>query len=215
MIRLVLGLVTVLAAGGAAAEIQAPTIPPATSRSAEREEIDPSHVQAAAARFALSRELVMAVIAAESGGRANAVSSAGAMGLMQLMPATWAMLRQRLALGSDPFDPADNILAGAAYLRELLDRYGDPGFLAAYNAGPRRYEASLAGQPLPAETQAYVARIAERLRGQRQGSAPSDRQMAYRTGLFPAPWSTALGHVAPTLDGRLDGLFAPRGEAMR
>jgi soluble lytic murein transglycosylase-like protein len=67
----------------------------------------------------------------------------------------------RYGLGTDPFDPHDNIIAGAAYLRELHDRYGSPGFLAAYNAGPARYEDHLAtGQPLPPETQAYVALLA-------------------------------------------------------
>ncbi|MDP1961046.1 MAG: lytic transglycosylase domain-containing protein, partial [Reyranella sp.] len=54
-----------------------------------------------------------------------------------------------------------NIAAGAAYLRELHDRYGAPGFLAAYNAGPGRYENHLAtGRPLPSETQSYVAAVA-------------------------------------------------------
>ena len=61
---------------------------------------------------------------------------------MQIMPQTWAELRARYGLGTDPYDPHDNILAGAAYIRELHDRYGAPGFLAAYNAGPGRYEAS-------------------------------------------------------------------------
>jgi hypothetical protein len=98
---------------------------------------------------------------AESGGDVRAVSPKGAMGLMQIMPETWATLRLRYGLGADPFDPHDNILAGAAYLRELHDRYGSPGFLAAYNAGPARYEDHLAtGQPLPAETRAYVAVLA-------------------------------------------------------
>ena len=83
------------------------------------------------------------------------------MGLMQIMPKTWAELRARHGLGADPYDPRDNILAGAAYIRELYDRYGAPGFLAAYNAGPGRYERHLAtGRPLPAETQAYVATLA-------------------------------------------------------
>ena len=91
----------------------------------------------------------------------RAVSPKGAMGLMQIMPETWATLRLRYGLGADPFDPHDNIIAGAAYLRELHDRYGSPGFLAAYNAGPARYEDHLAtGQPLPAETRAYVALLA-------------------------------------------------------
>ena len=72
----------------------------------------------------------------ESGGRIGAVSSAGAMGLMQLMPGTWARQRARFGLGSDPFDPRDNIIAGTSYLREMYDRYGADGFLAAYNAVP-------------------------------------------------------------------------------
>jgi hypothetical protein len=104
---------------------------------------------------------IRAVMQAESGGDARAVSPKGAMGLMQVMPETWAFLRLRYGLGADPFDPHDNIIAGAAYLRELHDRYGSPGFLAAYNAGPARYEDHLAtGQPLPAETRAYVALLA-------------------------------------------------------
>jgi len=117
----------------------------------------------AARRFAVPDTLIRAVIAVESGGMVDAVSPTGAMGLMQLMPATWAELRRRYTLGSDPFDPCDNIFAGTAYLRELLDRYGDPGFLAAYNAGPGRYEAYLGGRPLPAETIAYVARLSGRM----------------------------------------------------
>src|SRR5450755_2738989 len=85
----------------------------------------------------------------------------GAMGLMQIMPGTWTELRSRYRLGVDPYDVRDNILAGAAYIRELSDRYGAPGFLAAYNAGPGRYERHLAtGRPLPDETQAYVATLA-------------------------------------------------------
>ncbi|WP_080937676.1 lytic transglycosylase domain-containing protein, partial [Novacetimonas hansenii] len=93
-----------------------------------------------------------------------AISAKGAMGLMQIMPATWQELRRDLALGSDPFDPQDNILAGASYLRLLHDRYGDAGFLAAYNAGPGRYEAHLmTGQPLPQETRDYVASVAHLL----------------------------------------------------
>jgi hypothetical protein len=82
------------------------------------------------------------------------------MGLMQIMPETWARLRVPYGLGADPYDAHDNILAGAAYLRELRDRYGSPGFLAAYNAGPTRYEDHLmTGRPLPAETRAYVAAV--------------------------------------------------------
>ena len=104
---------------------------------------------------------IRAVMHAESGEDIHALSPKGAMGLMQIMPATWASLRARHGLGANPYDPHDNILAGAAFLRELHDRYGSPGFLAAYNAGPGRYEDHLAtGRPLPDETRAYVAAIA-------------------------------------------------------
>ncbi len=93
------------------------------------------------------------------------MSSAGALGLMQIMPGTWEELRGRWPLGQDPFDPRDNILAGTAYLREMHDRFGSPGFLAAYNAGPARYEGYLAGHPLPAETFAYVATLSTLING--------------------------------------------------
>ena len=96
----------------------------------------------------------------ESHGDRRAISPKGAMGLMQLMPDTWAGLRIRHGLGRDPYDPHDNILAGAAYLREMHDLYGSPGFLAAYNAGPGRYEDYRdLGRPLPVETIAYVAEL--------------------------------------------------------
>jgi soluble lytic murein transglycosylase-like protein len=108
-------------------------------------------------RFGIPASWIRAVIRAESQGDVKAVSPKGAMGLMQIMPETWVDLWSRYGLGADPFDPHDNILAGAAYLRELHDRYGSPGFLAAYNAGPARYEAYLeAGEPLPNETRAYL-----------------------------------------------------------
>lgn len=66
--------------------------------------------------------------------------------LMQIMPATWTMLRQQHGLGHHPFNPRDNITGRACYLRELHHRCGEGGFLAAYNAGPRRYEEHLRGR---------------------------------------------------------------------
>ncbi|AXY22419.1 Soluble lytic murein transglycosylase precursor [Komagataeibacter saccharivorans] len=118
----------------------------------------------AATRAQIPASWIAAVLHAESRGDAHAVSSAGAMGLMQVMPGTWASLRTSLGLGDDPFDPHDNILAGATYLRWMRDRYGDAGFLAAYNAGPARYDEHLAtGRPLPAETRNYVASVSARL----------------------------------------------------
>lgn len=118
-------------------------------------------VRQAAEQNAIPATWVRAVLQAESAGDSRAVSSAGAMGLMQLMPGTWKDVRRTLNLGADPFDPHDNIVAGAAYLRWLHDRYGDAGFLAAYNAGPGRYDDHLkTGRPLPAETVSYVASVA-------------------------------------------------------
>lgn len=110
-------------------------------------------VAEASLRFGVPARWIRAVMRAESQNDLHAISPKGAMGLMQIMPSTWTLLRARLRLGVDPYDPHDNILAGAAYLRELHDSYGSPGFLAAYNAGPARYENHLAtGRPLPAET---------------------------------------------------------------
>jgi hypothetical protein len=118
-------------------------------------------ISEASRRFDVPAHLLRAVMHLESGAHARALSPKGAMGLMQIMPATYATLRARYALGANPYDPRDNILAGAAYLREMLDRYGASGFLAAYNAGPRRYEEHLrTGRPLPIETQQYVAMLA-------------------------------------------------------
>ncbi|WP_354266594.1 lytic transglycosylase domain-containing protein [Bradyrhizobium sp. I1.7.5] len=117
---------------------------------------------------------------AESGGDAHSMSPRGALGLMQIMPATWVELSVRYDLGIDPFDPHDNIMAGTAYLREMLDRFGSEGFLAAYNAGPRRYEEHLAtGRALPDETQIYIATLAPLIGiEQRNSGGSSARRLA-------------------------------------
>lgn len=123
-------------------------------------------IAAASQRFGLPAPWIERVMRAESRGRTllnsrPITSSAGAMGLMQLMPGTWKEMRLKWRLGSDPHFPPDNIIAGAAYLREMYDRFGYPGLFAAYNAGPGRYEASLtSGRPLPAETRDYLAQVA-------------------------------------------------------
>jgi soluble lytic murein transglycosylase-like protein len=123
-------------------------------------------VSEASAAFALPQAWVSAVMARESGGRLMLngrpiTSKAGAMGLMQVMPKTYADLRQKYALGADPQAPRDNILAGTAYLRQMYVRYGYPGMFAAYNAGPGRFDAFLAGRKaLPDETLAYLAAVA-------------------------------------------------------
>lgn len=118
-------------------------------------------VSEAAERFAISAVWIRAVMRVESNGSVKAVSPKGAIGLMQIMPDTYAGLRVRYGLGNDPYDPHDNVMAGAAYLREMHDRFGSSGFLAAYNVGPKRYEDHLAtGHPLPDETRNYVALLA-------------------------------------------------------
>ena len=132
-------------------------------------------VTEASQRFGIPEHWIVAVKRAESAGDVRAVSSAGALGLMQVMPDTWADLRARYGLGRDPYDPRDNILAGTAYLREMFDRYGNvAAMLAAYNAGPGRYDEHLAtGRALPAETRAYVAALAPILGGATATEAPS------------------------------------------
>ncbi len=122
------------------------------------------YIREAAARYGIPEQWIRAVMAQESGGEEQAVSPVGAMGLMQIMPATYDQLRAENGLGSDPFDPRDNILAGAAYIQEMYGRYGSPGFLAAYNAGPRRLDGYIAGESdLPAETIHYLAAISPNL----------------------------------------------------
>lgn len=145
-----------------------------------------AHVAEAARRFGIPAAWIRAVMKIESGARPNAISPKGAVGLMQIMPDTWSELRARYALAGDPFDPRNNILAGAAYLRELHDRYGSAGFLAAYNAGPRRYEDYLHGRRLlPSETVPYVAALLPLIDG--NGSA----RPVIRTVSGLSPWTKA------------------------
>lgn len=128
------------------------------------------YIAEAASRFQVPERWIREVMRQESGGHlydpdgSPITSSAGAMGLMQVMPHTYDMLRERYALGSDPYDPRDNILAGTAYIRDMYAVYGAPAFLAAYNAGPDRLDAYLSGgSPLPDETTNYLASVAPRL----------------------------------------------------
>ncbi|MEI9991319.1 MAG: lytic transglycosylase domain-containing protein [Rhizomicrobium sp.] len=124
-------------------------------------------IREASRRFAVPELWIRAVMTIESGGRTMMGenkpirSDAGAMGLMQVMPETWAKMRRRYGLGTDPNAPHDNIMAGAAYLHELDQVYGYPGLFAAYNDGPGMLEAHRRlQQMMPAETTAYVWNIA-------------------------------------------------------
>jgi hypothetical protein len=124
------------------------------------------YIRQASQRFDVPETWIREVMRQESAFRANATSRAGAMGLMQVMPGTYRELQARYALGADPYHPWNSVMAGTAYIREMYELFGNPGFLAAYNAGPRRFEDYLwAGRGLPAETRNYVARIAPRIAG--------------------------------------------------
>jgi soluble lytic murein transglycosylase-like protein len=133
----------------AAAAVPAPLAKAAVVEHTPRELVD-----AAAKKNGLPPKFVHSVVAAESGYQPNALSPKGAIGLMQLMPATAQLY------GADPHDPAQNVEAGAAYLRELLIKYdGDPRrALAAYNAGPGAVD-KYNGVPPYAETQTYIERV--------------------------------------------------------
>jgi hypothetical protein len=130
----------------------------------------------AAKRFDVPVAWIRAVMQAESGGRTMLgenlpiTSHQGAMGLMQLMPETYDEMRRQYRLGADPYDPHDNIIAGAAYLRWLRGKYGYPQMFAAYNDGPGHLDQRLAqGGLLPLETQNYVSTITGRLDGTHPG----------------------------------------------
>lgn len=155
------------------------------------------HIREASLRFGIPEQWIRRVIRAESGGRTMLdgrpiASRAGAMGLMQLMPGTWAEMRARHGLGADPHQPRDNILAGTAYLRAMHDRFGYPGLFAAYNAGPQRYAEHLTmRRRLPAETVQYVAAVASSVP---RSSAARVKQVR-GTGMFVTLAGAGAGRV--------------------
>jgi hypothetical protein len=157
------------------------------------------YIQAAASRFDVPQQWIRQVMQVESGGHEYingqlTVSPAGAMGLMQLEPETYDEMAARYGLGTDPFNPYDNIMAGTGYIHEMYEVYGSPGFLAAYNAGPGRLDNYMDyHQRLPAETTHYVAMIAPRI----QGYYPSHRSEADQLALNTLPASEAPGLLPP------------------
>ncbi|EUK19180.1 murein transglycosylase [Commensalibacter papalotli (ex Servin-Garciduenas et al. 2014)] len=133
------------------------------------------YIKEASTRFDVPEAWIRAVMKQESGGNSFATSGPGAMGLMQLMPPTYDELKVAYNLGDDAYDPHDNIAAGAAYIRQMYDIYGSPGFLAAYNGGPGRLDDFLTrNRTLPLETRRYVASIGPRI----QGFNPNRRSQA-------------------------------------
>jgi Transglycosylase SLT domain/SPOR domain len=160
-------------------------------------------IREASARFDMPDTWIRSLMRVESGGKEYQdgqliTSGAGAMGLMQVMPGTYDELRDRYNLGDDPFDPHDNIMAGVAYMREMYELYGSPGFLAAYNAGPARLDDYLANvRPLPDETRHYVAMIGPYLRG----IYPNNRSSADELAMNALPVNIPAGkrYGRPTL----------------
>lgn len=160
MLRLSVFLVSLTCLGNVA--VAAPPVHSTGRTTVDTAAVDPlaEVIADAAQRFVIPARWIRVVIEVESGGDARATSPQGAMGLMQIPPETWSELRVRYHLGDDPYAPDDNIMAGAARLREFFDRYGAEGFLAAYFAGPRRYDEHLkTGRPLPPEVQIRVAHL--------------------------------------------------------
>ncbi len=163
------------------------------------------YISEASAKFDVPQRWIREVMRQESGGRlysrngAPITSSAGAMGLMQVMPGTYDELRARYPeLGSDPFDPHNNILAGTAYIREMYDIYGSPGFLAAYNAGPGRLDDYLTrSRTLPEETRRYVASIGPKLGGDSPNRASPGEQYAANAVPFAIPDGPRYASAAP------------------
>jgi Transglycosylase SLT domain len=164
-------------------EAAAAEMPSADGSSNSKEDRLDRIVREAAERHNVDPALVKAVISTESGWNAGAVSRKGAVGLMQLIPAT----AQRYGVGNS-FDPAQNVEGGTTYLRSLLDRYnGDlPKSLAAYNAGERAVDLSR-GVPVYAETQEYVRKV-------------TDRYFHPGSGRNPALWSPPHNPVRREVD---------------
>jgi hypothetical protein len=125
-----------------------------------------AEIRAAAQRYAMDEDLIIAVIAAESNFNPRAVSLRNACGLMQLLPETALRLGVR-----NIFDAAENIDAGTRYLKQLLARYRNDLSLtlAAYNAGPDRVE-QFGGVPPYNETRAYIQRVNKRLQARKSGA---------------------------------------------
>ena len=157
------------------------------------------YITEASTRFDVPDRWIREVMHVESGGKLYhhgelVTSPVGAMGLMQVMPDTFDEMRVRYSLGDDPYDPHNSILAGAAYIREMYDVYGSPGFLAAYNAGPGNLDAYLTrNRPLPAETRRYVAMIAPYIRD----SVPNNRSQADLLAMNQIPTDIPAGPRFP------------------
>ena len=162
---------------------------------------DPLIVKAAK-RFNVPDKWIREVMRIESGGRTmmaenrRIVSSQGALGLMQIQRGTYAEMRAQYRLGPDPFNPHDNIFAGAAYLRWLRGKYGYPAMFEAYDDGPGHFEQrTTKGKLLPAETRNYVTVIRTAL-----GDKPRPVLQTARAGT-PKPATLPLPAAANVASG--------------
>ena len=170
-------------------------------------------IRDAAARYQLPEAWITEVIRAESNGNARAVSPKGAKGLMQIMPGTWAYLQRKVRIGDNPFAVRDNVMAGSAYLRELYDRFGFPGCLAAYNAGPGRYQSYVEGRrSLPRETVNYVRIITSRLGRQLETLLGGNLISNKKAAALPAA-SSLFVLVSNAPDKQVDGQIADKVSA--
>lgn len=149
-------------------------------------------VAQASQRFSIPAPWIRAVMQTESGGRTMSAafkpitSRVGAMGLMQLMPATYAEMRAQYRLGGNAYDPHDNVIAGVGYLSWLYHKYGYPAMFAAYNDGPGHLEERLMkGGLLPAETRNYVTHIVTALGGKSAGAKVAERGSSVATFTKP------------------------------
>lgn len=175
----------------------------------------------AAQKYGIDPDLFVRQIQAESAFRPDAVSSAGAIGLGQLMPAT------AKELGVDPNDPVQNLEGAARYMKQQLDRFGDPALaLAAYNAGPSRV-AKAGGVPNITETQNYVAKILGGKGGAAMAQEPQKPQgllggllggqgIGGALGLSPEfSDKLAMAVMAGSGDARLQPLIAQRAQSIQ
>ena len=169
-------------------------------------------IREAAAKFNIPAIWLRAVMRNETGGRTvlpgdkPIVSHAGAQGVMQLMPGTYDQMADKNGLGDNPHNAHDNVLAAAAYLRWLKDRYGFPGMFAAYNFGPGNWEDHLRRKRgLPAETRNYLKQITAYLKTSPAYlvnavhlTGPDGKAVAIDTRKISAIVPTAAGEYAPT-----------------
>jgi hypothetical protein len=190
--------VAILIASWASLAHAQPTSTPSHDQPAQSSSVSEA-IAEASARFGVPARWIAEVMQVESRGDPRALSPKGAIGLMQIMPATYTDLAARFGLGADPWNIRDNLMAGAAYLRKLYDRYGASGFLAAYNAGPGRWEDYRSGaRPLPGETVRYLSRLAPLIGG---GAALASSVSSQPTTLpaRAAPIFVALNVAAPSV----------------